>query len=139
MRRIAHGVRSDCRFVMTTVNLQPPAPFCFQKTDEWPKWKRRFEQYRQASGLADKGEKRQVNTFLYCLGNDAEEILDTTRITAENKKKYNKVVEAFDGYFMVRKNIIFERARFNKRCQLPNESAEQFITEIHLRIVNLDR
>ena len=89
MRRIAHGVRSDCHFVMATVNLQPPAPFCFQKTDEWPKWKRHFEQYRQASGLVDKGEERQVNTFLYCLGDDAEEILDTTKITSENKKKYN--------------------------------------------------
>ena len=34
-------------------------------------------------------------------------------------------------YFKVQKNIIFERAHFNKRCQLPNESVEQFITEAH--------
>ena len=128
---ILHGVRSDCRFVMSTVNLQPPAPFCFHKTDEWPKWKRRFEQYRQASGLADKGDERQVSTFLYCLGDDAEDILDTTRITSEDKKKYNKVVDAFDDYFKFRKNIIFELAHFNKRCQLPNESVEQFITDVH--------
>ena len=40
-------------------------------------------------------------------------------------------MEAFDDYFTVRKNIIFERARFNKRCQLPSESVEQFITEVH--------
>ena len=31
----------------------------------------------------------------------------------------------------MRKNLIFEQARFNKRSQLPNESVEQFITEIH--------
>ena len=31
----------------------------------------------------------------------------------------------------MRKNLIFERALFNKRSQLPNESVEQFITEIH--------
>ena len=52
-----HGVRSDCLFVMATMNLQSPAPFCFHKTDEWPKGKRQFEQYRQASGLADKGDE----------------------------------------------------------------------------------
>ena len=69
---------------MATVNLQPPARFCFQNTDEWPKWKCRFEQYRQASGLADKGEERQVSTLLYCLGDDAEKILDTT-ITPDNR------------------------------------------------------
>ena len=119
---IIHGARSDCLFVMAMINLQPPAPFCLHKTNEWPKWKRRFEQYRQASGLADKGDKRQVSTLLYCLRDDTEEILDTTRITLEDKKKYSKVLDAFDDYFKVRKNIIFERAHFNKRCQLPNES-----------------
>ena len=53
------------------------------------------------------------------------------RITSESQKKYNKVVEVFDEYFTVRKNIIFERARFDKKYQLPNESAKQFISEIH--------
>ena len=113
------------------MNLQPPAPFCFHKTDEWPKWKRRFDQYRQASGLVDKVDERQVSTLLYCLGDDAEDVLNTTRITPEDKKKYSKVLDAFDEHFKVRKNIIFEWARFNKRCQLPNESVEQFITEVH--------
>ena len=116
---------------MATMNLQPPTPFCFHKTDEWPKWKHRFEQYHHASGLADKGDESQVSTLRYCLGDDAEEILDTTRITSEDKKKYSKVLDTFDDYFKVRKNIIFERACFNKRCQLPNESVDQFITEVY--------
>ena len=84
-----------------------------------------------ASGLVEKDEIRQVSTLLYCLGEDAEDVLDTTRISGEDKKKYNKVVETFDNYFEVRKNVIFEHARFNKRNQLPDESVEQFITEIH--------
>ena len=50
--------------------------------------------------------------------------------SAENKKYY-KVVEEFDNYFKVRKNVIYERVRFNKRNQLHNESVEQFITEVH--------
>ena len=128
---IWHGVRSDCLFVMATMNLQPPTQFCFHKTDEWPKWKHRFEQYHQASGLADKGDESQVSTLCYCLGDDAEEILDTTRITSEDKKKYSKVLDTFDDYFKVRKNIIVKRACFNKRCQLPNESVNQFITEVY--------
>ena len=95
---------------MSTLNLQPPGTFCFKMTEEWPKWKRRFEQYRVASGLVEKDEIRQVSTLLYCLGEDAEDVLDTTRISGEDKKKYNKVVEAFDNYFEVRKNVIFECA-----------------------------
>ena len=100
------------------------------KMEDWPKWLRQFEQYRLASGLSEKGEECQVSTLLYYLGENAEDVLDTTRISAENKK-YSRVVEEFDNYFKVRKNIIYERARFNKRNQLPNKPVEQFITEVH--------
>jgi len=34
----------------------------------------------------------------------------------------------FDEYFHVRKNIIFERAGFNRRNQLPDETAKEYIT-----------
>ena len=112
------------------MNLQPPTPFSFAKSDKWPKWKRCFEQYRQASGLVDK-EQCQVSTLLYCLGPDAEEVLDTTRVSEDNKKKYQKVIDKFDKYFKVKKNVIYEHARFNQRSQLPDESADHFIMEIH--------
>ena len=69
------------------------------KSDEWPKWKRHFKQYRQALGLVDKEEQRQVSTLLYCLGPDAEEVLDTTRISEDNEKKYEKVIDEFYKYF----------------------------------------
>ena len=72
-----------------------------------------------------------MSTLLYCWEDEAEEILDTTRISAENKLKYRKVMEEFDNYFQVRKNVIFERACFNKRNQLSDEPVEEFIAEIH--------
>ena len=68
---------------------------------------------------------------MYCLGPDAEEVLDTTRISEDEKKKYEKVIDEFDKYFKVKKNMIYERARFNQCCQLLDESADHFITEIH--------
>jgi len=54
----------------------------------------------------------------------AEDVLDTKKITSENKKKDSKIVDAFDNYFKMQKNLIFEWACFNKRCQLPNESVK---------------
>ena len=55
------------------------------------------------SRLAGRDEEWQLSTLLhvYCLGEDAEDILDTKRITAEDKKKCDTVVEAFDNYFKV--------------------------------------
>ena len=102
---------------MASMSFKPPAPFCFNKPDEWLKWKWRFEQFCMASGLSDKSDERQANTLLYCLGAYAEDILSTTNILTENRKKYQKVLEKFDEFFAVRRNVIFERARFNKRTQ----------------------
>ena len=116
---------------MASLGLQPPDPFNFRNPDEWPKWKRRFEQFRSASGLESKGEQRQVSTLLYCLGEEADDVLTSTNISEENRKKYGEVMAKFDGLFKVRRNVILERARFNRRCQREGESAEQYITALY--------
>ena len=75
IRCILHGVRR--------INLQPPTSFLFSKSEEWSKCKWQFKQYCHASGLVDKDEICQVGTLLYCLGEEAKEILDTTCISAD--------------------------------------------------------
>ena len=119
---------------MATLTLQPPAPFNFSKPDDWPKWIKRFEQYRVASGLSKDTEPRQVSTLLYCLGEEAEDVLTSTNISEEDKTKYDKVLEKLNGFFNIRKNVILERAKFNRRNQLPGESAEQYITALYHQV-----
>lgn len=112
-------------------SLSVPAAFPFDTLDHWPKWKRRFEQYRLASGLSKESEERQVNTLLYCLGEEAEDILTSTNISDDDRKQYDTVIEKFDRFFRVRKNVIIERAKFNKRAQLSDEPIEQFIASLY--------
>ena len=121
---------------MAQLQLQPPDPFNFKNPDEWPRWKRRFEQFRSASGLTDDPEQRQVSTLLYCLGETAEDVLRSTHISDNERKKYDTVLAKFDGFFQVRKNVIFERARFNRRSQLPDETSEQYITALYHLVEN---
>ena len=109
----------------------PPGAFNFSKPDEWPRWLKRFKQYRSAAGLAGESEARQVDTLLYCMGEEAEDVLTSTNISAEDREKYDKVIEHFESHFKVRRNVIFERARFNRRCQKEGETAEQYITELY--------
>ena len=42
--------------------VPPPEPFVFARPEEWPKWIRRFERFRLATGL----EENQISTFIYC-------------------------------------------------------------------------
>ena len=47
------------------------------------------------------------------------------------RKKYAQVLAKFDSFFQPRKNVIFERARFNRRQQAEGETAEQFIVALY--------
>ena len=90
-----------------------------------------MKQYRVASGLSKDSNARQVSTLLYCLGEEAEDVLSSTNISEDDKTDYSKVLVKFNGFFKVRKNVILERAKFNRRFQLPGESAEQYITVLY--------
>ena len=57
-------------------------------------------------------------------------------LSAEDRKKYQKVIEEFNNNFKVKKNIIYERAHFNQRSQFLGESVDCFITEIHRLVDN---
>ena len=116
---------------MAQLRLEPPAPFNFRTPDDWPRWKRRFEQFRVASGLAADDPVKQVNTLLYCIGEEAEGVLTSTNTTDDERKVYQTVLDKLDSFFKVRRNVIYERARFNRRNQLENETAEQYIMELY--------
>ena len=73
----------------------------------------------------------QVSTLLYCLGEEAEDILTSTNISDDQRKQYEAVLSKFDSSFGVRKNVIIEHAKFNRRSQLPDEPAEQFIASLY--------
>ena len=63
------------------------------------------------------------------MGEEAEDILVSTNISEDQRKQYKAVLSKYDGFFRVRKNIIIERAKFNRHSQFLDEPAEQFIDE----------
>ena len=111
--------------------ITAPEMFDFKKPDEWEKWIRRFGRYRMACDLHKKSEEIQVNTLLYAMGDAADDVMTTFMFGDEGDRlKYDKVKEKFDQYFLVRRNVIYERAKFNQRTQA-EETAEEFITSLH--------
>ena len=116
---------------MAQLQLQPPEPFNFRNTDDWPRWRWCFEQFRVALGLGTSTAPRQVCTLFYCIGEEAEAVLASTGLTEDERKVYDTVLAKFDGYFKIRLNVIFECARFNRRNQQEGESAEKYITDLY--------
>ena len=81
---------------------------------------------------------KQVSTLLYYRGEEAEAVLNSTNITEAESKEYNTSIGKFDAFFKVGKNVIFERARFNRTNQLEGELAEQYIMEPYRLADNCD-
>ena len=65
------------------------------------------------------------------MGHQAEDILTSLKLTEDELKKYDTVKAKLDSYFVIRRNVIFERSKFNKRVQLENETVDSFVTDLH--------
>ena len=112
---------------MSSFPISPPEGFNFIQ-DNWP---RRFERFQKGSGLQSKSEENQVNVLIYVMGDKADDILNSFGLSNDEQKVYRTVKEKFDDYFEPQRNVIFQRAKFNQRKQLPGESVDDFITDLH--------
>lgn len=109
--------------------LDPPKAFSF-RAEDWNRWAQRWERYRSAAGLAHRAEEDQVNLLIYTMGDKAEDILLSFKLSVEELKRYNTVMGKFKTHFGEKTNIIYERARFNQRRQDANENVDDFIADL---------
>ncbi|UYV64896.1 K02A2.6-like, partial [Cordylochernes scorpioides] len=106
--------------------------FDFSTPNEWPKWRKRFERYLVVSGMKKKEEADKIDLFMYLMGDRADDIFRTFKFEKEEEAtKIDSVLKAFDSHFCVRKNIIYERAKFNSRIQEDREPVDEFITSLY--------
>ena len=114
---------------MASVTVAPPDKFSFRPND-CPKLITRFERFRTASELDQKSEETQVTTLIYSMGEEADEIFNSFTMTSDDRKKYNAVKAKFERYFIIKRNFIFECAKFNLRVQKENEPVDTFTTDL---------
>lgn len=53
------------------------------------------------------------------------------KLSEDDLKEYKKVKDGIHNFFVVRKNVIYERARFNMRMEEANEMVDAFVTALH--------
>ena len=118
-------------------NLQPPEKFSF-KPEEWSDWMKTFRRYRNASKLSKEDGVTQRDTLLYTMGSEGEKIFATLKFETltigegadarqvPEDEDFERLVKKFDDYFLVKRNIIHERTKFQERKQLESETVEEF-------------
>ena len=79
-------------------------------------------------------KEKKVNMLIYTMGYQADDILMSFSLSADDQKKYSTVNDKFENHFVKKCNIIFERAQFNQRKQEEGESVDTFINYISLQL-----
>ena len=65
------------------------------------------------------------------MGDAADDIYRSFRLTEEQAADYETVKARLDDYFVKKKNVIYERAKFNMRKQEDGESVDSFVTALY--------
>ena len=58
------------------------------------------------------------------MGDAADNVLKSFNLTEEERKTYATVKEKINNHFVQKRNVIYERAHFNQRCQEEGETFE---------------
>ena len=72
---------------IASYQVTPPELFNF-KAGDWPKWIQRFERFRKATGLDEKKGENQVNTLIYSMGQQADDIFASFTLNEEESQDY---------------------------------------------------
>ena len=71
---------------MASFSITPPRTFTFSQPDNWPKWIRQFECFRQASGLQTKSQESQIDTLIYTMGDQVDDISLSFQLSDQDQK-----------------------------------------------------
>ncbi|CAH0723431.1 unnamed protein product, partial [Brenthis ino] len=108
------------------LKMAPPGTFSFVPA-EWPKYITRFKRYMSVSGNEELSDKSKIDFLLYSMGDKAEDII----IQFDKNLTYTELLQSFDKFFFPKKNVIYERFKFNSRVQKEGEDFDQFVTDLH--------
>ena len=116
--------------------IKPPETFVFDGPNapqRWARWDKSFNTYFVAAELDTKSKAVQVARLLNAAGVEAQEIHETfTFANDEEKTDYKIILKKFADYCRPRKNVVFERFRFNNRDQSEDEPVDKWVKDLRI-------
>ena len=76
--------------------------------------------------------------LIYTMGDEADNILRSFNLSDADVKKYSVVKAKFEDHFIKKRNVIYERAKFNSRKQEEGEPVDSLITDLYALVEHCD-
>lgn len=113
-------------------SIKPPKPLVIEENmaTKWKQWWRQFKWYSVATELENKPPPIQAATFLSCIGEECVRVLDTFGLTDAQEADIKVLKDKFEGYFVPKSCITYERYVFGKIVQSEGEQCDGFFTRV---------
>lgn len=117
---------------MASKDLPVPAPMVVKgdMRGNWKFFKSQWSNYQIATGLVKKEMPVRLATLLTVMGKDCFQIYENLPLSIQDREDIDKILEALDGHFMPKTNVIYERYIFNTADQLSNESFDDYLCRL---------
>ena len=102
-------------------------------SENFKKFRQKFENYLLASGASTKSDDVQRATLLHIIGDDRLDIYNTLDIKCADAEKgitVKDILTAFEKYFNPRKNEVYERYLFFNIHQESGQNINDFIVKL---------
>lgn len=118
----------------TNTNLRLPDPLRVHDgnvADNWQRFREQWNNYEVASDLSEESSEKRGAVFLACIGSDAFDVYRTMQFESPaDRKKIDKLIEAFESFCIGAVNVTYERYTFNRRVQENGERFDVFLGEV---------
>lgn len=108
--------------------FKPPSQLSDFDEKNWNLWKQKFNIYLKASDKEKVKEDVKVAILLNAIGDEGINIYNT--FTQDQQSTLEKLLEAFDKYFLPKTIIPMETFKFNNLLQAENQTIEQYLVEL---------
>ena len=99
---------------MDNINQIGPLNHSGNLSDNWQRWKQRWNLYWKASGLNTKPADVQCAMLLHLIGEDSLRVYNTFEFSnPEDVNKLEIIIKKFDDHFNPKKNVTYERSGSN--------------------------
>ena len=99
--------------------------------DNWERFREQWENYELAADLTDASSEKKAAIFLTCVGSEAYDVYRSMEFpSADDKKKIENIVEAFETFCVGAVNVTYERYMFHRRMQDVGERFDVYLGEI---------
>ena len=113
------------------MDFKPPPPLfdsINNPGDHWNLWKQKFKIYLTASNKHSSSEDVKIANLLGRMGVEGIGIFNT--FTNDQQSTLEKLLKAFDKYFLPKEVVPMETFKFHTLVQSENQTIDQYLTEL---------